>query len=93
MTAACRAAGFTPNVRHETSEWQLIVSLVAAGFGVALAPASVRWMPRRGVRYLVIPESEPVAQLDLVFSASPSPVVERFADIAAQVGFERTRST
>jgi DNA-binding transcriptional LysR family regulator len=90
ITGMCRAAGFVPNVRQDAAEWQLLVSLVAAGFGVTLAPASVRFMPRRGVQYLAISPCASFAQLDLVFSQlSTSPAAERFARIARQMGLER----
>jgi DNA-binding transcriptional LysR family regulator len=54
ITAACRRAGFTPRVAQEALQVQTIVSLVAAGLGVALVPASVRKGQRKGVRYLDI---------------------------------------
>ncbi|GAB3673694.1 LysR family transcriptional regulator [Angustibacter aerolatus] len=34
----CAAAGFTPDVRHPTVDWDAAASLVAAGAGVALVP-------------------------------------------------------
>lgn len=36
---ACRAAGFTPRVRHRVDEFATVLALVAAGQGVALLPA------------------------------------------------------
>jgi DNA-binding transcriptional LysR family regulator len=35
---ACRASGFSPNVNHYLDNWVAILSLVAAGGGVALVP-------------------------------------------------------
>jgi DNA-binding transcriptional LysR family regulator len=37
-TTACAAAGFTPNVAHQTNDWQALAQLVAHGHGVALIP-------------------------------------------------------
>ncbi len=37
--AACTAAGFAPNVRHQTNDWNAVLALVAAGAGVALIPS------------------------------------------------------
>jgi len=39
--AVCTAAGFTPDISLEAPQWVTIVSLVAAGMGVSIAPASV----------------------------------------------------
>jgi DNA-binding transcriptional LysR family regulator len=35
---ACAAAGFVPDVVHETNDWQAVAQLVAHGHGVALMP-------------------------------------------------------
>ncbi|MFD9407545.1 LysR substrate-binding domain-containing protein [Streptomyces sp. NPDC059989] len=35
---ACRAAGFTPRVRHQVDEFATVLALVAAGQGVAVVP-------------------------------------------------------
>jgi DNA-binding transcriptional LysR family regulator len=37
--AACAAAGFNPQVRHQVNDWGAAAALVAAGQGVALVPA------------------------------------------------------
>ena len=39
--AVCTAGGFTPNIALEAPQWVTIVSLVAAGMGVSVAPESV----------------------------------------------------
>lgn len=38
---ACRAAGFTPDVSYESSQWDLIFELVASRLGVTLLPKSI----------------------------------------------------
>ncbi|CAM5327070.1 HTH-type transcriptional regulator GltC OS=Streptomyces lavendulae subsp. lavendulae OX=58340 GN=gltC1 PE=3 SV=1 [Streptomyces lavendulae subsp. lavendulae] len=35
---ACRAAGFTPRVRHQVDEFATVLALVAVGQGVAVVP-------------------------------------------------------
>ncbi|GAB3563665.1 LysR family transcriptional regulator [Spelaeicoccus albus] len=42
VLAACSAAGFTPAVAHESSEWDTGAALVSAGLGVALVPRLAR---------------------------------------------------
>ena len=44
----CREAGFTPRVENEAHEWHTIAALVAAGFGISIAPASVAALRVRG---------------------------------------------
>lgn len=90
ITGLCHDAGFVPNVVHEAAEWQVLVSLVAAGLGVTIAPASVRFMPRLGVVYLRIRSCPAVAQLDVVYSRPQvSASAETFARIAHDVGSEK----
>lgn len=47
----CQDAGFSPRVVQEATELPTQVSLVAAGMGVALVPASMRHLRYRGVVY------------------------------------------
>ena len=56
----CRQAGFTPHVAQEAIQMQTIVSLVSAGLGVALVPASLRDLRRRGVVYRRLREDSPL---------------------------------
>ena len=49
----CRDAGFSPRIVQEAPQLD-IISLVAAGFGVAVVPSSVSALGRSGVVYLEI---------------------------------------
>lgn len=93
ITALCREAGFVPRITHEAADWQALVSLVAAGLVVTLAPQSVRRIPRAGVCYRDITPARAVAQLDIVAGPSPaSPLVAAFIELAHEVaGRERGR--
>ncbi len=42
VLTACAAAGFTPSIAHESSEWDTGAALVGAGLGVALIPRLAR---------------------------------------------------
>src|SRR5699024_3333525 len=42
VLTACSAAGFTPAIAHEATEWDTGAALVAAGLGVALVPRLAR---------------------------------------------------
>ncbi|MFE0460578.1 LysR substrate-binding domain-containing protein [Kitasatospora sp. NPDC058965] len=47
---ACRAAGFTPRIRHRADDFDTVLALVAAGQGVALVPQLAVLAPPPGVR-------------------------------------------
>ncbi|SAI57878.1 LysR family transcriptional regulator [Bordetella ansorpii] len=64
---ACQRAGFTPRVAQEGPQIASIVSLVAAGIGVALVPAAMRHMGAEGIAYRPIRGDAPHAQLDMVY--------------------------
>jgi DNA-binding transcriptional LysR family regulator len=49
--ALCRRVGFTPRVAQEAVQMQTIISLVSAGLGVAIVPASIRNLQREHVVY------------------------------------------
>jgi DNA-binding transcriptional LysR family regulator len=53
----CRDAGFVPEVVEESRELYTSVSLVEAGIGVSILPASVEKLGWKNVRYLPIPRS------------------------------------
>jgi DNA-binding transcriptional LysR family regulator len=45
VQTACAAAGFTPNIAHESSEWETGAALVGEGLAVALVPRLARLPP------------------------------------------------
>lgn len=77
VSAACADAGFVPRVRHEVMETSTLVTLVAAGLGVALVPAPTAALDVAGVRYL--PLTPTSLGVDLVAAHLPG---ERAALIA-----------
>ncbi len=46
---SCKRAGFVPHREHTAPGTAVLLSLVAAGFGVAVLPASVRSLPLQGL--------------------------------------------
>ncbi len=87
VRVACESAGFTPRVVQEVREMQTALSLVAAGFGVALLPASVRHLHRDGVAYRPLEEPAPRTELAVVSRVDDfSPTLQNFlAIVKAQV--------
>jgi DNA-binding transcriptional LysR family regulator len=63
VAALTARAGFAPRVAQEAIQMQTVVSLVSSGLGVALVPASVANLGRRGVVYREIADAHP--KLDL----------------------------
>jgi DNA-binding transcriptional LysR family regulator len=49
LAAACANAGFVPAIRHEVEETSTLVTLVAAGLGVAIVPAPAAALTISGV--------------------------------------------
>ncbi len=58
LVEACVSAGFSPNIVQEATQWQTVVSFVAAGMGVSLAPECVSKFRRPGVVYRALPHLE-----------------------------------
>lgn len=46
---ACKSAGFVPHREHSAPGTAVLLALVAAGFGIAVLPASVRSLPLQGL--------------------------------------------
>lgn len=63
IISLCQHARFSPRVVQEAMQLPTIVSLVAAGIGVAVIPASLRNLGRTGVNYRAVRESTPKAEL------------------------------
>ena len=77
--------GLTPVIAQEAIQMQTIVSLVSAGMGVALVPASLRNLRRTGVSYLTLLDAGPEIETGLAWregAAGVAPVLRSFIDIA-----------
>ncbi|MCA3209297.1 LysR family transcriptional regulator [Cupriavidus sp.] len=75
----------TPVIAQEAIQMQTIVSLVSAGMGVALVPASLRNLRRTGVSYLALRDAGPQIETGLAWregAAGVAPVLRSFIDIA-----------
>ncbi|GAA4572422.1 LysR family transcriptional regulator [Planotetraspora kaengkrachanensis] len=75
----CRDAGFEPRLGQRAVEWQTVSALVEAGFGVSLAPASIRRIRLKGVAYRRIePDAARTAVAMTWRRDDPDPLVARF---------------
>jgi len=86
VQGACRGAGFRPAVAQEVLELSTAVTLVAAGIGVTLVPASAQALRLPGVVYRPLRPPAPTTRLLALRRADDrSAVVERFLEVAREV--------
>ncbi|RQO36011.1 LysR family transcriptional regulator [Herminiimonas sp. KBW02] len=72
VIAACRAAGFSPRVVQEAKKNLSTLSLVAAGLGVSIVPASMRHVQLKEVVYLKLEQAPDLrAPLHLAYRDEP----------------------
>ena len=77
VTQACLAAGFLPRRTHEAGEISILLTMVAAGLGVAVLPESVQALHVDGVRFVPI-EDDVHVDLALAWRTDdPSPALAR----------------
>jgi DNA-binding transcriptional LysR family regulator len=81
--AACAAVGFSPKVKQEAPRLPGTLSLVAAGLGVTIVPASMQRMNTEGVAYRALSDCLSLtAPLHLAMRRTiPSPVLARFREL------------
>jgi DNA-binding transcriptional LysR family regulator len=74
-----------PRVAQEAIQMQTIISLVSAGMGIALVPASLRNLARTGVRYVDLLEEPPRLETGLVWRKNDTtPTLARFLSVAGE---------
>ena len=86
VLAVCAEAGVHPRIVQTSRELYTTVSLVEAGLGVTIIPASVRQMGWRGVRYYPITSPSATTRIAAAWRTdNPSPIVPAFLEIARSV--------
>lgn len=84
-------AGFSPKVIQKASQKQTILSLVAAGMGVSLAPASIQNLHRAGVVYTALKASALKVELAVVWRSDElSPVLRLFLEVVEEIVHQAT---
>jgi DNA-binding transcriptional LysR family regulator len=83
IIAACDRAGFSPRIGQEAPRMLSTLSLVAAGLGVTLVPASMSRLEAEGVAYRPLdPSAELTAPLNLAYRRDEiSAAVRRFVGL------------
>ncbi|WP_124708061.1 LysR substrate-binding domain-containing protein [Gordonia insulae] len=86
LASICAAAGFVPQIRHEVAETSTLVTLVAAGLGVAIVPEPTAALGVAGVRYLPLIPGAPTVELAVARPAGvPSPMIEQVLTVLRRV--------
>ena len=75
--------GGQARIVQEAIQMQTIISLVSAGMGIALVPASLRNLARTGVSYIDLGGTAPVLETGITWrSRDTTPTIDRFVSIA-----------
>jgi DNA-binding transcriptional LysR family regulator len=83
VIALLHRAGIHPHTRHAARQWLTVVSLVALGMGVAVAPASLAQAGVQGVRFVPIAElHHPAMGLLVWHEAAVTPALRTFLNCA-----------
>ncbi|MET1042777.1 MAG: LysR substrate-binding domain-containing protein [Microbacteriaceae bacterium] len=87
---ACQAAGFRPHILQEAKETSTLLSLVAAGTGVALVPAAARAVVINGTIFREVADP-PTVDLAIAWRADESsPLVANFIAMLRELGENKT---
>lgn len=90
VISACHDAGFSPDVVQEAGEMPTIVSLVAAGLGVSLVPASMERLRTDGVVYVPLQGRGVRIAIALAWHREhPSPLVVNLVRVARETWTSR----
>jgi DNA-binding transcriptional LysR family regulator len=83
VTGYYAAHGGQAQIAQEAIQMQTIISLVSAGMGIALVPASLRNLARTGVSYIDLDGAAPVLETGIAWrTADTTPTIQRFVSIA-----------
>lgn len=82
MTEICMHVGFQPRMVQEAIQFHVVISLVAAGLGIALVPACIQGYQRSDVIYRPLQGVSTLAEIRVVWQrANRSPIVHAFLDV------------
>lgn len=83
VTGYYAAHGGQARIVQEAIQMQTIISLVSAGMGISLVPASLRNLARTGVSYIDLEGEAPFLETGIAWRAGDAtPTIQRFVSIA-----------
>lgn len=91
IIAACRTAGFSPNIVQEAVQMSTLIGLVSAEIGVALVPASVAIFHHPAVTFVPLRHCPYTFQIALIWNKTLSnPAAHNFISMVRQQGTSNT---
>ncbi|WP_061859700.1 LysR substrate-binding domain-containing protein [Priestia megaterium] len=82
---SCYDAGFSPNIIQETKEMSTVISLVSAGIGIAIVPASIQLLLQNEVVYRDIRDNKFNTVTALVWEdKNQSPIVNALVELVKE---------
>lgn len=86
ILSACQSAGFTPTLGQQAPLVSAMVSLVAAGLGVAIVPASMHQIHAGGATFHAIRDPAPTSELAIATrTTNRLPLVGQFVTLLREV--------
>ena len=85
LTTLCAEAGFTPRIQHEVAETSTLVTLVAAGLGVAVVPEPTAELDIAGVSYRPLSDSPTIELVAAYRSAGVSPLIANVLEVLGEI--------
>lgn len=82
VTDLCLKRGFVPRLAPAISRKTSMLTLVAAGFGIAVIPEGMSKLAQPGIAFLPLRDDDAVAASAMVLPIATSPLAEAFASIA-----------
>lgn len=81
VVGMCITAGFSPDIRHEVSQWMTAVALVSKGMGVALVPGSFAHFGLNDVRFIRLEDEATRSIAHFVWQTrNTNPALQSFVD-------------
>jgi len=85
LISMCHNSGFSPAIVQE-AQMQTIISLVAAGIGIALVPETLQNLSRTGVVYKPLSGAVPKVELGVAWRRDDrSPLLQKFLEVVREV--------
>ncbi|MEI2467004.1 LysR substrate-binding domain-containing protein [Niallia taxi] len=82
---ACYQAGFSPKIVQETEEMSTVISLVSTGMGIAIVPASMKFVLQNRVIYCDIRNNDFQTETALIWkSNNHSPILHTFINFVKE---------
>ena len=90
IVTACRGAGFSPLIEQEAPRLPSTLSLVAAGLGITIVPASMKQVAMPGVSFRALQDCPGLsAPMNLALRRPPSATAARFRETVRQLASRR----